>query len=173
MSEQSETDPPRQRDSDGSGTERTGAGVTGPRGQIWNNDLPGPTPPLLCCGRSSSPSSVHHQLSPRWWGEAVWRALEVLIQAQILIGSVCWSDFLSGWGMLKPRSSLVSATFAAGNDAVVSLAGSVHHNINFTIRNAKKVSIFPGSAAAVTQEILSIWPPTFLNLCYCVNSTPS
>lgn len=99
--------------------------VHSPQESALRENTPPPFP-LLCCGwinikhSSSDSSDASTALSPQWWGDAIWQALEILIQAQILIGWVCRSDFLSWWGMLIPCNSLVSATLAAGNDTVVS-----------------------------------------------------
>lgn len=80
-----------------------------------------PPPPHPCAGDKSILSSLHPLSVDRsaagrapGWGDGSWQGCEILIQAQILIGLVHRSDFLSWWGMQIHCSSLVSATLAAG-----------------------------------------------------------
>lgn len=117
-------------------------------------------------------------LSPPWRGDAIWQALEILIQAQILIGSVCGSDFLSWWGMLMPCYSLVSATLAAGNGAVgspllLSLTGSVSFTAFLLLRlflcpwvsisKKKSYSLHISSMLCVLRDEVLWWVGYFLN----------
>lgn len=51
----------------------------------------------------------------QWWGDHTWQSCEILSQSQILIGLHHRSDSLLWWGILRYRSSLVSATFVACN----------------------------------------------------------